>query len=369
MQANIIRRTGKRISPPHRGRSDIKSFTGRQERTKNYSRRGVYRTGFLKQKLPIIPAKPDDYTAFIDEYISEENYGYLSECAVHYAELLGKSIELPTGTVQDKVCLLYHRFAGILPDKQNFNIEIINGRLKWVIYQIHNWDERTFFWMPVNFITMLTGQIKEIAMSFMHLFIRENGLVRFKQGYEYDYFFEFLTEIIAEPTCYEESDRDSLRELYESYVNGEISVFLDEIYDHKPIDIIKALKDYNPVNPLETNLIDHFKNGLQFISGDNCIMKYDYDAFCTCLSDYEEDIPPISLDRIIRYVYDTNDFVCNQLEASVNEHARETYAQVPVSFLILSPDSELFMPDDYPERFAEWFLEMVEITKKITDHE
>jgi len=311
MQANIIRRTGKRISPPHRGRSDIKSFTWRQERTKNYSRRGVYRTGFLKQKLPIIPAKQDDYTAFFDEYISEENYGYLSECAVHYAELLGKSFELPTGTVQDKVCLLYHHFAGILPDKQNFNIEI----------------------------------------------------------YDYDYFFEFLTEFIAEPTCYEESDRDSLRELYESYVNGEISVFLDEIYDHKPIDIIKALKDYNPVNPLETNLIDHFKNGLQFISGDNCIMKYDYDAFCTCLSDYEEDIPPISLDRIIRYVYDTNDFVCNQLEASVNEHARETYAQVPVSFLILSPDSELFMPDDYPERFAEWFLEMVEITKKITDHE
>ena len=69
-------------------------------------------------------------------------------------------------------------------------------------------------------------------------------------------------------------------------------------------------------------------------------------------------------DLIIRYVYDINDFVCNQLEASVNENARESYALSPTSFMILDPDSELFMPDDYPERFAEWFLEMVEITKK-----
>jgi hypothetical protein len=48
---------------------------------------------------------------------------------------------------------------------------------------------------------------------------------------------------------------------------------------------------------------------------------------------------------------------------------QETYSLEPVSFMILSNDSKLFVPDDYPEKFAEWFLEILNMTKEITDYE
>jgi len=368
MQTTIVGRTAKDISRPHRGRGGIQSFRRPAGRAKNHSRQGIHRTGFLNQQLPCIPANSGMYATFLNEYLTEENFDFLAECAIHYAGLLEKNLILPSGNTNEKICLLYHLFAGILPDGQELNIEIIEERLRWVIYHSHNWDDHTFFWMPLKFITLLSGQIKEIAMSFMHLFIRENGLTRFRHGYEFDFFFEYLIEVTGVDN-YDESDRGSLQKLVESYLNGEISVFLDEIYDHVPVDVVKALEEYQPSHPLEKELINCFRNGLPFISGENSIMNYNYDGYSEYIPEYGEDFPPVTLDRIIRYIYELGDFISRELEATNNEHLQETYAQEPASFMILYPDSELFMYDDYPERFAEWFLAMMDVTKKITGHE
>jgi hypothetical protein len=38
--------------------------------------------------------------------------------------------------------------------------------------------------------------------------------------------------------------------------------------------------------------------------------------------------------------------------------------------MFLQPNgTQLFEPDDYPERFSQWFLETVKIIIEITDHE
>jgi hypothetical protein len=50
--------------------------------------------------------------------------------------------------------------------------------------------------MPVGFINNFTGKFREIALSFMHLFIHRNGLVRFCNQYECDAMFEYLVENI-----------------------------------------------------------------------------------------------------------------------------------------------------------------------------
>jgi len=205
-------------------------------------------------------------------------------------------------------------------------------------------------------------------MSFMSLFIRKNGLNKFKDCYEFDFLFEWAIESL---NCsdYEDSDKETIEKLLESYVNGEISLFLDNLHDHTPIDVVKALEEYNPANPLETRLIECFRSGIRFISGDDSIMNYWYDAHSESVSDYCEEYPPVTLDRIIRYIYDLNDFVCNQLEYTVNQEIQEAYPQEPTSFLILQPESKLFITGDYPEKFAKWFLEMVKIAKEITDYE
>jgi len=37
--------------------------------------------------------------------------------------------------------------------------------------------------------------------------------------------------------------------------------------------------------------------------------------------------------------------------------------------MLLQPGSKLFHPGDYPERFSDWFLEMLNVILEITDHE
>jgi hypothetical protein len=222
--------------------------------------------------------------------------------------------------------------------------------------------------MPLKFITKLSGQIREIAMSFMCFFIRKNGFNRFKNDYEFDFFFEWAAESLH-GSDYDEIEIRTNYELLKSYEAGEISDFLDEIYDHKPLDVVKALKKYTPVNPMETKLIKCFRKGLPFISGENCIMDYYYDPNRESIDDDYDDTPPLTIDRIIRCVYDLDDFVTFELQNMTNQYMQETYSLEPTSFLVLQPDSELFIPSDYPEKFAKWFLEMINMAKKIIDYE
>ena len=368
MSSTLIKRTGTLSGDAHRGRSVCKTVTGREEREKENSTRMVHPTGFLKQRLAVLPKPVPDDTS-LKEYLTEENYHSLLECAVRYAGLLGKTFEMPSGTVHERINRLYYCFADILPEGQNLNMDVDSGEMLWIIYYHHGWISHLLYWMPVSFITRLSGRIREISMSFMHRFIRANRLTHFQHCYEYEFLFEMRTEYIHE-NC-EEDEKQKVTDLIDSYFNGEISVLLDEIYMHHSVeDIVSALDDYTPADPLEQKLTDCFKKGLPLISGQDCIMAYDYNPYEQCFTnenyEYDEDYEPYSLDRVIRYVYSISDPVTGELEQMSSQYIQEMYAVEPVSCMILYPDSELFVPDDYPERFSQWFTEMVEITKEIT---
>ena len=101
-------------------------------------------------------------------------------------------------------------------------------------------------------------------------------------------------------------------------------------------------------------------------------MNYDYNPEIDNFPNiryYDDEYEPFTLDRIIRYVYNLGDCIANELENICNQHIQETDAVLPTSFQILDTGSDLFTPDDYPERFSEWFFEMIEITKQIKCNE
>jgi len=367
MQSTNDKGAGKIFGRPHRGRIGNETFTGGTGRKKNNTGGNTNRCGFLNQHLENISIKSEQVINLYGKCFSEENCSFLVKCAVNYAGLLGKTIEIPTGTVYERFSTLYHRFAEILPAKHGLNFEIVNDRLNWVIYHVHDWSINVFHWMPVRFITLLTGEIREIAMSFMHLFIRGNGMIRFSNQYESEFLFEWFAEI-NHANGEEEMNREN-RELIQSYRNGEISHFLDEIYSHNPIDVEFALKQYNPANPAEAGLIDCFIEGLPFISGNNCIMDYYYDPDADCFPGEDADITPLEPDKAVRYIYEIGDIVTNELECVNEQYLQETYMLTPTSYQIPDLDSKQFEPDDYPDRFSKWFLKMVSITLKITDSE
>jgi hypothetical protein len=335
------------------------------------------------QPLKNLPVRAELDETLIDEFFTEENFNHLVKCTVHYAGLLGKNIEIPEGTLLERLNILYHSFAAILPEGQGLNFHFIDGRIKWIIYYVHDWEERMFYWMPVNFINRLSGRIAKISKLFMQLFIGKNHLAPFDYCCEYEFIFEVASENINYHD-YSDSEKNVLRDLLYSYSEGEISVFLNEMYDKNIftcssfVDTVTvALEKHVPENPLETKLIGWLKKGLPFISED-CIMNYDYDPYNDSLSvreygyDYDlygDEYESVSLDRIIRFIYDTGDYVTGELEQVCNQHIMESYAAVPTSFMIVNPDSDLFAPGNYPERFSEWYFEMIEITKEINSHE
>jgi hypothetical protein len=364
MSSTLIKRTGKVSGKAHRGSIGSEAFQRRQPQKTTYPGGFAHRTGFLKQRLKITPVKPDEYASFFKEHLTEENFGYLAQCAVHYAGLLEQTIEIPTGTVHEKIFVLYHRLAKILPVCHHLNFEIApspnsgEGRLSFLIYYVHPWCNYTFHWMPVGFINKLSGKFREIALSFMHLFIRRNQLARFSSQYEYEFMFEYLTENIANDG-YEASERKVLLDLLSSYQTGDIAFLLDEVYDCEPLDVAAALKKYSQ----EERLLDSFRKGLPFISED-CIMNYDYNAFKEGFLDENEEYPSVTMDRTIRYVHALNDIISNEFESTVNQDLQGgAYIVEPTSFKFLHPASKLFCPDDYPERFSNWFFEMVNNTE------
>ena len=380
MSPTLIKRAGKVSGNAHRRSIGGEAFQRRATRKKNYSGRFAHRTGFLKQRMSIVPVKPDEYASCFQKYLTEETFGYLAGCAIHYAELLGKTIEIPTGSAHDCISVLYHRFAKILPEGHHLNFDIGNpfqtgeggvgaNRLMFLIYYVHPYSRYTFHWMPVGFINKLSGKFREIALSFMHLFIRRGGLARFGNQYETDVLFEYLSDNIANDD-YEASEKEELSELLLSYKTGDISFLLDEVFDCTPLDVAAALEEYQAACPQEEKLLDSFRKGLPFISED-CIMNYDYnpDVEGFPFPDDCEEYPPVTLDRTIRYVHTLNDLISNELENMVNQDLQETYAVEPTSFMYLHPCSNLFCPGDYPERFSDWFLEMVNTILEMEDHE
>jgi len=94
MRTKIVKGTGTNYCRSHRERPVCKDVIGRHSQKKDNSRIGVHRSDFLKHRFEVIPAK-HDISDKIKEFLTEDNFDYLLECAVHYANLLGKTIEIP----------------------------------------------------------------------------------------------------------------------------------------------------------------------------------------------------------------------------------------------------------------------------------
>ena len=76
MSSTIVKTAGKYAGTAHRRRSGGKAFARRPAREKDYPAGFVHRAGFLKQRLKIVPVKPDTYVSFFKEYLTEENFKY-----------------------------------------------------------------------------------------------------------------------------------------------------------------------------------------------------------------------------------------------------------------------------------------------------
>ena len=105
------------------------------------------------------------------------------------------------------------------------------------------------------------------------------------------------------------------------------------------------------------------EDGMALITpGSPVLTGYQYDWA------YEEecDFPPVGMESQVMLVYSTGDTLTECVKEYMNSDYREVYALTPVTYKLLTPETDcLFQMDDYPERLSRW---LVRFTDYIDDN-
>lgn len=333
-----------------------RSLTGYQQgriQKKKNTRTARHCNSFLTDTIADIPPQSVICPCEAVELVTAGNYRYLLDSAANYADILGVSLEHKPGkSTGANIRNLYHDFTRILPPHHSLNIDSSNGRLMFVIYVGHEWNDSKLYWLPINFISGLGGKFRKIAVSFVRRFMESNGLSGFYALYDTDMTLEYLTEQEAE-----ELDNSGLDQLIASYRQGPIRQLFAEIGNAKTSGLQDQLERYKPGNDREALLRQLLIEGLDFVGGCS-IMHYNYDE----QDDRNGEANPIELDRTVRVVYDLEDIVTENLIEYLNNEIEYTYCLSPKSWLTLSPATvHQLEPDDYPERLADWIDRFVQV--------
>lgn len=311
------------------------------------------RNSFLKTVFtPIAPKVVIRNWDGVDcNYLTEANYEYLVKSAKRYASLLGvKLIHNPGHSTGESISNIYDELDNIIGEI-NLNIEPGEDKLQFVLWKYHPWGDYTFYWLPVKFTESLSPKLRKIAISFIHCFMHSNGMIMTNEAFDVEWILEWAKDGLSE--C-DSDDRKRHQKLIDEYESGKVYRLMDRIdtkcyYKRLP----EALNRYIPNNEFEGQLIDQFKEGMQFIGKDKpSIMSYGYDP----LYDEERDYHPVDMEHMIRIVYDLDDFVTGWMMDWANNELREAYDISPATWMILSPTTtELFSMDTYPDKFFKWF--------------
>lgn len=334
-------------------RPDTAGYSSRSEQKKKDYGAQRCRNSFLKTRFsPIAPQvvirqwAEEEYN-----YVTEENYSYLLRSAMRYASLSGVELKHNPGkSIGEGISNVYDELDNIIGDI-NLNIEPHADRLEFVLWKYHTWGDYTFYWLPVKFTESLNPKLRRITLSFIYQFMHSNGMITTNDSSDVEWILEWAKDSISE--CDPEDRKKNLK-LIDSYESGKVHRLMDRI-DKKGYykNLIATLNRYVPNNEFESRLIDIFIEGLQFIGKDKpSIMSYGYDP----LDDEDRDYYPVDMERMIRVVYDLDDFVTEWMMDWANSELRESYDISPATCYTISPDSsELFSMDQYPDSFFKWF--------------
>lgn len=291
------------------------------------------------------------------ELITQENYEFLRDSYLRYAELMEVTPNHRSGaSLGESINNVYREMRALIGDKPNLNIEENEGRLYFNLWAYYEWGQYVVYYFPVKFIEELNPRLKRIAISFFNGLMHANGFSTIIGEWD----LEAVLEWMVDTQCQTQEEVKKAEALKYSYDEGKACKLLETVWKksyHK--DIKAAVDRYSPKNEFERSLINAMKEGMDFIYTDEGIMQYAYDPYF----DEERDYPPITLDRQIRVVYDGDDIVSDGILDYFNCEQRETYEITPVRRMALSPETgKLFsMGDNYPERFFKWATKFIDI--------
>lgn len=329
------------------------------------------RNAFLRHKFPCIKSEISMHGATTTgeeiNYITQENYEFLRDSYFRYAALMGEPApHNPGRSPGEGISNLYYEMAELLDSELGVNFEYSRDKICFTLWKHHRWDTDILYWLPVKFVEALPEELQRIAITFLHDFRQKHHLPTTNDSDDFDYIFDMQEEFAGNNPDASES-KESM-ELLTAYKSGHIHRLMESIetksyYENLPA----ALDRYEPQNDAERELIDLMRKGLLFIQKDApSIMDFAYDPE----REEEPEFWPLELYQQIRYVYDYDDEISNNLMEWFNQNREVSYEISPVTTLELSPMTEqLFGATDYPERFRKWLEDFIWFVSDFTAEE
>ena len=244
------------------------------------------------------------------------------------------------------------------------NLEKKDGRLHFCLFRHHDWPEPTLFWIPVDFTERLSASLKNIVREFIRLFVRHHRLYDITETFCYDFAIEELEDWGNRDSDASPKEVRANKRLADSYQSGKRMKALRRM-SGKPFckSLEEAVRNYRTKKEKELKLLELIEDGMALITPESPVLTgYQYDWA------YEEecDFPPVGMESQVMLVYSTGDTLTECVKEYMNSDYREVYALTPVTYKLLTPETDcLFQMDDYPERLSRW---LVRFTDYIDDN-
>ena len=211
------------------------------------------------------------------------------------------------------------------------------------------------FGFRLDFTERLSASLKNIVREFIRLFVRHHRLYDITETFCYDFAIEEL-EDWGKPgfRCFPEGNQG------EQTAGRFLSVWKRmkalRRMSGKPFckSLEEAVRNYRTKKEKELKLLELIEDGMALITPESPVLTgYQYDWA------YEEecDFPPVGMESQVILVYSADDTLAECVKGYMNSDYQETYALTPVTYKLLTPETDsLFQMDDYPERLSRWLV-------------
>lgn len=349
-----ISKTADRPTGPRQSRHRLKT-------AHNSSRRGCY--AFLTKPIPAVV--PSCITFMCDDnLITHENYEYLRDSYLRYAQLLHVDVKHnPGNNCGEGIINLYEEMNALVGPSLNVNFELSDsGHLSFALWHTHHGGKYNLYWLPVRFIERLRPKFRRLVITFLHELMHSNRISDITASDDAEYVFEWMNENAC-CTTYDWEKRDLIDNI-RLYDCGRARKLLQRIERRCYFkNLPHALDICIPQDAVEHTLLDIMQDGMQFIGDDKpAIMDYKYNP-----EHWEDpDFLPLELDRRINLIYTQDDIFTDTLARHIDSISQDSYVVDATSVQYLSPTTErLFVAGQYPERFFQWADRLIDFSNHI----
>lgn len=300
----------------------------------------------------------------------ERNLPYLEASARKWCELHDVPYEIEQGKTPYETVSRIYAYLTKVTDEYRFDLDYDSEDklLKFMEYRYCDFPEYTVFYLPAKYINRYEGQMREVMKRFVS-FVYYEGLFN-----SVDDSFDF--SMMMEMDCRDliEDGDTATADMIESYKHGEARALFNEIEGVKKEDrseeSINALIESLPERDkfLNERLIENMRRGMKLIKEDDLRNHSYFDGYCSD-SKYDtrfEDGDYILPDRMFVMCYGMDNEEEDPLASGAVRSFSEEANNMEVLYFRdghhLTPfDKEIFEPSTYPQEWADWFSEFLDL--------